>query len=138
MASWTEPPKTPEWRSLSQHSTCAEKRQDQTVPKDVKEPLHKPPGRWGHRKASYLYEEVTDSPEAISDAGLRLAQPVVIRDAHVVHTLEEGILPGIHQLVQALRARLLHSLEAEFDVDWQLLLVRGSGVRYIIEQGQLK
>lgn len=69
----------------------------------------------------HLNEEVADSSQAVGDAGFGLAQPIVVRDADIVHIFEEGVFSSKHQFVQALRSRLLHPLEAEFDVDWKLL-----------------
>lgn len=69
----------------------------------------------------HLNVEVADSSEPVGDAGLGLAQPVVVRDADVVHVFQEGVFTGKHQLIQALGSRLLHPLEAELDVDRKLL-----------------
>ena len=70
---------------------------------------------------TYLDEEVADAPQAVGDAGLALPQPVVVGNADVVHVPEERVFPGKDQLVQALRARLLHALQAEPEVDGYLL-----------------
>merc|ERR1719220_2070811 len=70
------------------------------------------------RGAFDLQEEVAHSPQAVSEAGLVLAQPVVVRDANIVDLLHElGVLPSHQHLVQALTAALLHPLEAELEVD---------------------
>lgn len=37
------------------------------------------------KRQLYLKEEVADSPQSVSDAGFGFAQPVVVRDADVVH-----------------------------------------------------
>lgn len=50
----------------------------------------------------YLHEEVADSPQTVGDAGFVFAQPVVVRDADIVHIFQEGVLSGKHQVVQAL------------------------------------
>lgn len=69
----------------------------------------------------YLKEEVADSPQTISDAGFGFAQPVVVRDADIVHVFQESVFSGKHKLIQALRARFLHPFEAELDVDGKFL-----------------
>lgn len=33
----------------------------------------------------HLNEEVADSSQTVGDAGFGVAQPVVVRDAHIVH-----------------------------------------------------
>ena len=80
----------------------------------------------------YLDKEVADTPETVSEAGLVLAEPVVVRDAAVVHLLHElGVLPIHQHLVQPLAPALLHPLEAELEVDRHLepaLLVALQGV----------
>ena len=78
--------------------------------------LSSPPPPW-----KYLDKEVADAPEPVRETGLVLAEPVVVGDAAVVHLLHElGVLPVHQHLVQALAAALLHPLEAELEVDWQL------------------
>lgn len=57
----------------------------------------------------YLNEVIADAPEAISDAGLLLAQPVVIRDTHIVHVFEESIFLCNNQVIKAFRTRFLHT-----------------------------
>ena len=50
-----------------------------------------------------LDEEVADAPEAVGQARLLLAQPVVVGDAHVVHVFHEGgVLPADEKLVEPL------------------------------------
>ena len=78
-----------------------------------------PPG--GGAAPAHLDEEVADAPQPVGDAGLVLAQPVVVGDAHVVHILEECVFLREDQRVQALGARLLHALQAEADVDRDFL-----------------
>lgn len=73
------------------------------------------------KRRLYLKKEVADSPQAISDARFGFAQPVVVRDADIVHVFQESVFAGKHKLVQALWARFLHPFEAEFDVDGKLL-----------------
>lgn len=68
-----------------------------------------------------LNEEIADSSQTIGDTGFVLAQPVVVRDADVVHVLKESVLSRKHKIIQALRSRLLHPLKAEFDIDGKLL-----------------
>lgn len=69
----------------------------------------------------HLNEEITDSSQAVGDAGFVLAQPVVVRDADVVHVFKESVLSRKHKIIQTLRSRFLHPLEAEFDVDGKVL-----------------
>lgn len=69
----------------------------------------------------HLKEEITDSSQAVGDAGFALAQPVVVRDADVVHVFKESVLSRKHKIIQTLRSRFLHPLEAEFDVDGKVL-----------------
>lgn len=69
----------------------------------------------------YLDEKVANAPEPVGDAGLLLPQPVVVRDADVVHVFEERVFPGKNQVVQAFGARLLHAFQTEPDVDWDFL-----------------
>lgn len=76
----------------------------------------------GHgERGRYLDEKVADAPEAIGDAGLLLSQPVVVRNADIVHIFKEGVLLGKNQLIQALGARLLHALQTESDVNRDFL-----------------
>lgn len=76
----------------------------------------------GHgERGRYLDEKVADAPEAVGDAGLLLPQPVVVRNADVVHVFKEGVLLGKNQLIQALGARLLHALQTESDVNRDFL-----------------
>ena len=68
-----------------------------------------------------LNKEIADSSEPVCEAGLVLAQPVVVRDAAIVHLLHELGILSLHQhRVQPLAAALLHTLEAEFEVDGNL------------------
>lgn len=71
--------------------------------------------------AQYLDEEVANAPETIGDTGLLLAQPVVVRNAHVVHIFEERVFSGEDQIVQAFGAGLLHAFQTESDVDRDFL-----------------
>lgn len=73
------------------------------------------------KRRLYLKEEVADSPQTISDAGFGFAQPVVVRDADIVHVFQESVFPGKHKVIQALWAWFLHPFKAEFDVDGKLL-----------------
>ena len=84
-----------------------------------------PPG--GGTAPAHLDEEVADAPQTVGNAGLVLAQSVVVGDAHVVHILEERVLLGEDQRIQALGARLLHALQAEADVDGDFLGGGGEG-----------
>lgn len=61
--------------------------------------------------AADLDVEVADAPEAVGDAGLALAQPVVVGDADKVNVVEELVLLGVQQLIKPLAATLLHALE---------------------------
>lgn len=69
----------------------------------------------------YLNEKVANAPETICDAGLLLPQPVIVRNADVVHIFEECVFPGKNQVVQAFRARLFHAFQTEPDIDWNFL-----------------
>jgi len=51
---------------------------------------------------SYLNKEVADSSQAISNAGLGLSQPVVVRNADIVHILKKSIFARENQLIQSL------------------------------------
>ena len=73
------------------------------------------------RLGTDLNEEVADAPEPVGDAGLVLPQPVVVRDADVVHILKEHVLLCKDQRIQAFGARLLHALQTEADVDGDFL-----------------
>lgn len=76
----------------------------------------------GHgERGRYLDEKVADAPEAVGDAGLLLPQPVVVRNADVVHVFKEGVLLGKNQFIQALGARLLHALQTKSDVNRDFL-----------------
>lgn len=44
--------------------------------------------------SSYLDEEVTNASEAVRDTRLILPQPVIVRDAHIVHIFEELVFLG--------------------------------------------
>lgn len=71
--------------------------------------------------AGYLNEEVANAPETICDTGLLLPQPVIVRNADVVHIFKECVFTGKNQFVQAFGARLLHAFQAEPDIDWNFL-----------------
>lgn len=73
------------------------------------------------KRRLYLEEEVADSPQTISDAGFGFPQPVIVRDADIVHVFQESVLSSKHQVIQALWAWFLHPFKAEFDVDGKLL-----------------
>ena len=79
-----------------------------------------------------LHEEVADASEAVGDAGLGLAQPVVVWDAHVVDVLQEGVLAGEDELIQTLWAGLLHPLKAELDVDGKVLFPKEPRFKLIL------
>lgn len=70
--------------------------------------------------ALYLDTEVTDTSQSVRDARFGLAQPVVIRDAHIVHVRQELVFLREQQIIQPFTAALLHTLEAEFEVHWDL------------------
>lgn len=59
--------------------------------------------------ALYLYEIIADASEAIGNAGLLLAQPVIIRDTNIVHAFEESVLLCKYQLIKAFRSRFFHT-----------------------------
>lgn len=73
------------------------------------------------KRRLYLEEEVADSPQTIGDAGFGFAQPVVVRDADIVHVFQESVFSCKHKIIKALRAWFFHPFEAEFDVDGKLL-----------------
>lgn len=54
--------------------------------------------------AGYLNEEVANAPETICDTGLLLPQPVIVRNADVVHIFKECVFTGKNQFVQAFGA----------------------------------
>lgn len=118
MASWTEPPNTPECRSLQPHSTFEFTDYLEKVVSlitDLLNVLNSAAIRL------HLNVEVADSPQTIGDAGFGLAQPIVVGDADIVHVFKEGVFSGKDYFIQALRCRFLHALEAEFDIDGKLL-----------------
>lgn len=39
-------------------------------------------------------EEITNTPEAVCDAWLLFAQPIVIRDADIINISQEGVFSG--------------------------------------------
>lgn len=73
------------------------------------------------KRRLYLKEEVADSPQPVSDAGFGFPQPVVVRDANIVHIFQESVFSGKNQLIQALWSWFLHPFKAELDVDGKLL-----------------
>jgi hypothetical protein len=55
-------------------------------------------------------EKVANSSQAISDARLLFAQPIVIGDANIIHVLQKFRFGTSKQeIIQALRAGFLHS-----------------------------
>ena len=77
----------------------------------IKSPSKKKKTLISKGKTFYLAEEVADAPEAVGEAGLLLAQPVVVGDAHEVRALQELLLLGHKQLLQPFWARLLHAFK---------------------------
>lgn len=69
----------------------------------------------------HLHEEVADPSQAVGDARFGLPQPVVVRDADVVHVFEKGVFSREHQVIQTFWPRLLHSLKTELNVDGKFL-----------------
>lgn len=69
----------------------------------------------------HLNVEIADSSQTVGDAGFGFAQPVVVRNADVIHVFEKRVFSGKHQVVQTFRSRFFHPLEAEFEVDGKLL-----------------
>lgn len=72
------------------------------------------------RRTLDFNEEIADTAKSIGDAWFRLAQPIIVRDANIVHPFQEIVLSGVQQLVQPLAAALFHSLEDELNVNWHL------------------
>ena len=50
----------------------------------------------GNQELIYLQAEVAETSEAVGDAGLFLAQPVVVGDATVVDVRQELVVLAIH------------------------------------------
>lgn len=69
----------------------------------------------------HLHEEVADPSQAVGDARFGLSQPVVVRDADIVHVFQKGVFSREHQVIQTFWPRLLHSLKAELNVDGKFL-----------------
>lgn len=48
----------------------------------------------------HLHEEVADPSKTVGDARFGLSQPVVVRDADIVHVFQEGVFSREHQIIQ--------------------------------------
>lgn len=70
---------------------------------------------------SHLHEEVANPSQTVGDARFGLSQPVVVRDADVVHVFKKGVLSREHQFIQTFWTRLLHSLKTELNIDGKFL-----------------
>lgn len=69
----------------------------------------------------HLHEEVADPSKTVGDARFGLPQPVVVRDADIVHVFQKGVFLREHQFIQTFRTRLFHPLKTELNVDGKLL-----------------
>ena len=57
--------------------------------------------------------EVTDATQTVCDARFVFAEPVVVRDTHIIHIFQPCVLLAVQKVIKTLTAALLHAFKAE-------------------------